>query len=222
MPRAKPKPAGKPMLEVEVEFAGEDWTVEIIVPTWAMHKKNGGEPSDSFEDEGGESMWDLYVEEQGQKMAKRAFEKKAAEEKAKEKVANDKRVASLKAAFDVFDEDGSGTLSTEEVKIILTRMTGNSTPLTTADAQAFITEFDRDGDGLLDVNEFIVAMGVMSDAVDEDNDGVIDGKDAGGGAYDGKEEEFATKLAEGETINVAGVGTGDISVAVDEARRVQK
>ena len=144
------------------------------------------------------------------------------EEKAKEKVANDKRVASLKAAFDVFDEDGSGTLSTEEVKIILTRMTGNSTPLTTADAQAFITEFDRDGDGLLDVNEFIVAMGVMSDAVDEDNDGVIDGKDAGGGAYDGKEEEFATKLAEGETINVAGVGTGDISVAVDEARRVQK
>ena len=31
----------------------------------------------------------------------------------------------------------------------------------------FIAEFDRDGDGFLDVNEFIAAMGVMSTRLTE-------------------------------------------------------
>ena len=223
MPPRK-KPAEKPMLKVEVEYMGEDWEVEIIVPRWAMHKLKGGDPPDAFEEEGGESMWELYVQDQGENAAKKALAHRAAKEQAEEKAKNDVRLKKLKDSFAVFDEDGSGTLSHEEVLIILTRMTGGGVPLTEADAKEFIKEFDRDGDGLLDVNEFVVAMGVMSDAVDADGDGEIDGKDTGeGGEYDGNEEDFAQKLAAGEVINVKGIGDGTkISEAVDEARAVQK
>ena len=70
-----------PQLTVEVEYLGEDWEVDILVPGWAMHKLKGGEPSDAFEDEGGESMWELYVKDQGEIKAKRAFEERAAKEK---------------------------------------------------------------------------------------------------------------------------------------------
>lgn len=38
-----------------------------------MHKLTGGEPSDAFEEEGGESMWELYVCDQGAKQAAKAF-----------------------------------------------------------------------------------------------------------------------------------------------------
>ena len=136
--------AAKPMLEVEVEYLGEDYTVEILVPRWAMHKLKGGEPSDLFEDEGGESMWELYVQDQGQVAAKKKFEAAATAAAAADKVKNDKRLQKLKESFDIFDEDGSGELSTEEVLTILTRM-GGGTALTDEDAKEFIEEFDRNG-----------------------------------------------------------------------------
>ena len=139
---------------------------------------------------------------------------------AEAKAENDKRIASLKKSFEVFDTDGSGSLGADEVLEILTKMTAGGTPLSEADAMEFIKEFDRDGDGLLDLNEFICAMGVVSDAVDADQDGTADMKD-GDGAYDGKEEEFAAKLAAGETINVAGITAGDISTGVEAARKLQ-
>ena len=69
------------MVTVEVEYLGEDFEVEIVVPRWAMHKHTGGEPSDAFEDEGGESMWELYCKDQGEIKAKRVFEERAANER---------------------------------------------------------------------------------------------------------------------------------------------
>lgn len=71
----------KPMIKVEVEYLGEDFEVEILCPKWAMHKLNGGEPSDAFEEEGGESMWELYVKDNGEAKAKRVFEERAAQER---------------------------------------------------------------------------------------------------------------------------------------------
>ena len=68
-PRRKPA-APPPKLKVTVEYLEEDWDVEIIVPSWAMHKLKGGEPNDRFEEEGGESMWELYVQDHGERAAR--------------------------------------------------------------------------------------------------------------------------------------------------------
>ena len=220
MPPKGKRKTETPKVSVEVEYAGEDWVVDIICPSWASHKAKGGEPPNAFEEEGGESMWELYVKDHGEKAAEKAFKARAAAEAAEEKAANDARIASLKKSFAVFDTDGSGSLDAEEVVEILTRMTPGGTALTKADAEEFIKEFDRDGDGCLDVNEFICAMGVVSDAYDGDGDGEADLKD-GEGKFDGKEDEFAKKLADGDTLLVANLKSGNVSEAVEEARRLQ-
>jgi len=221
MPRKAAPAAPKPMYKCKVEYAGEKFAVEIICPRWALHKLDDSEPSAAFEDEGGEQMFDLYVLDHGGRAAKKVYDAIQAKKEAEVKAANDKRLASLKASFDVFDTDGSGSLDTEEVVEILTRMTGGGTAMSEADALEFIKEFDRDGDGFLDVNEFIIAMGVVSDAHDADGDGVADMKD-GTGEYDGKEEEFAAMLAGGEDLKVAGMEAGNVVSSVEQARRLQQ
>ena len=178
---------------------------------------------------------------------------------------NNARIAKLKQSFEIFDTDGSGALTAEEVLVILTRMGGPSaSQLTEEDAKEFIAEvrsqppcaryvpatmpcarpkrrqtsdsqkaclfphpspshkqFDRDGDGMLDLHEFICAMGVVSDAYDGDGDGVADMK-VGAGKYDGDEEEFAAKLASGENLQVAGMEHGQMKEMADGARKLQK
>ena len=66
-----------------------------------------------------------------------ATESKAAEKKEKE----------LRAAFDVFDTDGSGSLSCSELKAVLTRP-GGGAALTDAEVMAIIEEFDVNRDGV--------------------------------------------------------------------------
>ena len=57
MPQRKKGPAApRPMLEMEASYLGETFKVEILVPSWAMHKLKGGEPNERWEEEGGESM----------------------------------------------------------------------------------------------------------------------------------------------------------------------
>ena len=220
MPKPKPKAAPKPTIKMHYEYAHEDFEVEIPIPYWAKHKgPEGGEPSDKFEEEGGESMWELHVDEWGKKLAKKAFEAKAAKLKAEEAAKNNKRIASLKASFDVFDKDGSGKLGSDEVLEILTRMTGGEEPLTEEDAIEFIKEFDRDGDGEISVDEFILAMGVVSDAVDHDGDGKAD---KGESKYDGEEEKFAEDLVKGDIGGKVHIKAGAVSEGVEDARRMQK
>jgi len=55
-------------------------------------------------------------------------------------------------AFSVFDTDGSGSISSDELKEILLMGTGQS--LSSAEVDAFIAEVDVNGDGELDVDEF--------------------------------------------------------------------
>ena len=57
--------------------------------------------------------------------------------------------AAIKAAFDVFDTDRSGSLSAAELKQVLTRP-GGGMPLSLDEVQAIIEEFDTDGDGKAD------------------------------------------------------------------------
>ena len=65
--------------------------------------------------------------------------------------------ASLAAAFKAFDTDGSGTLSAEEMLQVLTRKGGGAS-LSIDDAKAVIATVDYNGDGVLDLEEFVALM----------------------------------------------------------------
>lgn len=64
-----------------------------------------------------------------------------------------KKEKQIRAAFDVFDTDGSGSLSAQELKAVLSRP-GGGAPLTSQEAQDIIDEFDINGDGELQFDEF--------------------------------------------------------------------
>ena len=68
----------------------------------------------------------------------------------------------IEAAFKNFDTDGSGTLSADEVLAILTRSSGGAA-LTIADAKEVISDFDANGDGELQLQEFVNAWAVIGD-----------------------------------------------------------
>ena len=70
-------------------------------------------------------------------------------------------------------------------------------------------------------HEFIIAMSIVSDAVDHDGDGKAD---KGESRYDGKEAEFAFRLAMDHTGGIDGkvnIKAGAVAEGVAEARRLQ-
>ncbi|XP_015267814.1 PREDICTED: troponin C, skeletal muscle isoform X1 [Gekko japonicus] len=64
-------------------------------------------------------------------------------------------IAEFKAAFDMFDADGGGDISTKELGTVM-RMLGQ-TP-TKEELDAIIEEVDEDGSGTIDFEEFLVMM----------------------------------------------------------------
>ena len=69
------------------------------------------------------------------------------------------RASQIRAAFAVFDTDGNGTLSPTELKAILTRPTANGpAKFTEAQINELIKQFDKNGDGVLSVDEFTTAF----------------------------------------------------------------
>ncbi|KAK2005032.1 calmodulin [Colletotrichum falcatum] len=61
----------------------------------------------------------------------------------------------LKNAFKVFDRDGSGTISAEELRHVLTSLGENMTP---AEIDEMIQMADKNGDGTIDYDEFASIM----------------------------------------------------------------
>ena len=61
------------------------------------------------------------------------------------------------ALFKVFDKDGSGTLTLDEVKGIMCRPTPDGEPLSAeelATTEEMFKKYDKNGDGVLDIEEF--------------------------------------------------------------------
>ncbi|KAM9296913.1 troponin C, skeletal muscle [Gastrophryne carolinensis] len=68
---------------------------------------------------------------------------------------NEEQIAEFKAAFDMFDTDGGGDISTKELGTVM-RILGQ-TP-TKEELDAIIEEVDEDGSGTIDFEEFLVMM----------------------------------------------------------------
>uniref|UniRef100_A0A8D2KZ27 Calglandulin n=1 Tax=Varanus komodoensis TaxID=61221 RepID=A0A8D2KZ27_VARKO len=68
---------------------------------------------------------------------------------------SEEMIAEFKAAFDMFDADGGGDISTKELGTVM-RMLGQ-TP-TKEELDAIIEEVDEDGSGTIDFEEFLVMM----------------------------------------------------------------
>ncbi|OCT60506.1 hypothetical protein XELAEV_18046533mg [Xenopus laevis] len=68
---------------------------------------------------------------------------------------SEEMIAEFKAAFDMFDTDGGGDISTKELGTVM-RMLGQ-TP-TKEELDAIIEEVDEDGSGTIDFEEFLVMM----------------------------------------------------------------
>ena len=67
-------------------------------------------------------------------------------------MADEEALAQIRAAFQVFDVDGSGKLSADEMRAVLSR--GEDPMCSAEDIEEIISEFDKNGDGELSIEEF--------------------------------------------------------------------
>lgn len=60
-------------------------------------------------------------------------------------------------AFNFFDKDKSGSISFDELKAILCNKKG-ANPFKESECKAVLEKFDKDGNGVIDYNEFVLAV----------------------------------------------------------------
>ncbi|XP_023234289.1 calmodulin-alpha-like isoform X2 [Centruroides sculpturatus] len=78
----------------------------------------------------------------------------------------EEQIAELREAFSVFDKDGDGYVTTEELGTVMRSLGQNPTD---AELHDMIKEVDIDGSGSIDFPEFLTLMAKkMKEAVDED------------------------------------------------------
>ena len=99
----------------------------------------------------------------------------------------------------MFDTDGSGSLSMAEFRNVL-EMNGSN--LTTTEISDIINEFDANGDGELQIEEFIAACNAMSGDAGEDREyrDMFNGMDKNGDGYISRQELRAAMVAMGENL----------------------
>lgn len=61
----------------------------------------------------------------------------------------------FREAFELFDRDGSGFITTEEIGVVMRRLGQNPSP---SELEDMIRDVDADGSGHIDFNEFLVMM----------------------------------------------------------------
>merc|ERR1739845_183330 len=65
------------------------------------------------------------------------------------------QIDEFKQAFDIFDEDGGGDISTRELGRVMKLLGQNPTP---QQLQQIVLEVDQDGSGTIDFDEFLIMM----------------------------------------------------------------
>lgn len=68
---------------------------------------------------------------------------------------SEEKVAEIKEAFSLFDKDGDGCISTQELGTVMRSLGCNPTE---AQLQGLLRELDRDGSGSVDFAEFLAVM----------------------------------------------------------------
>ena len=67
----------------------------------------------------------------------------------------EEQIAEFKEAFDLFDKDGDGTISTGELGTVMESLGQNQTE---AELRDIVNEVDADGSGTIDFTEFLAMM----------------------------------------------------------------
>ena len=67
----------------------------------------------------------------------------------------EEQIADCKEAFSLFDKDGDGSITCEELRTVMTSLGQNPT---TTDLQEMIQEVDSDGNGKIEFSEFLNMM----------------------------------------------------------------
>merc|ERR1712113_1338738 len=80
---------------------------------------------------------------------------------------DDLLIAEFKEAFDEFDKDGSGTISTKELLGVMRSMGQNPTE---DELLALVMEVDINGDGTIDFEEFLGMMKSKANEADQESD----------------------------------------------------
>ena len=73
-----------------------------------------------------------------------------------------RQITQLKSEFLALDENGDGTISTAELGKLL-REVKNKLNMKEKDIEKILYDFDQDGSGTIEINEFLIAMATKKD-----------------------------------------------------------
>jgi len=77
------------------------------------------------------------------------------------------QIDEFKQAFDIFDEDGGGDISTRELGRVMKLLGQNPSP---QQLQQIVLEVDQDGSGTIDFDEFLIMMVMQLEGDKKDDD----------------------------------------------------
>ena len=82
----------------------------------------------------------------------------------------EEKIAEYKEAFDMFDKDGGGTISANEIVKIMKNF---GYPIKKSEAQKMISDIDDNGDGEIDFEEFVTLMEKQINFVEETDEELV-------------------------------------------------
>ena len=80
------------------------------------------------------------------------------------------KIAEYKEAFDMFDKDGSGTISVNEIVKIMKNF---GYPIKKSEAQKMVQDIDDNSDGEIDFEEFVTLMEKQTNTVEESDEELV-------------------------------------------------